>query len=1342
MLGRYELRRGLGRGGAAEVWLAYDTTNGTQVALKRVRLDLSAANRATQTALFEREYHTLAQLSHPHVVRVYDYGVEDGEPYYTMELLAGTDLRERSPCGWRELCEIACDLASALALIHSRRLVHRDLTPRNVRFGVDGRVRLIDFGALVPMGACRDMVGTAPFVPPEAVNAQPLDARSDLFALGALAYYVLSGRHAYPARRFDELRDFWRTRPADLATLVPDLPPALCSLIVSMISLDPSARPASASDVIERLCAIAGLERSDDMDLGQAYLTHPKLVGRDDVLSAVREQLQAGRRGRGAVSVIDGDGGIGRSRLLERCTLEGKVIGALVLRASAADGERADYGVVQALCADALLSTPDLVLQTARAHAGWLGCALPELRERMPVNEPEVADVRQRRRSIQKALLDWLCDLAAARHVLIAVDDFDRCDEPSAAVLSALALRAERYALNLILTLPTGAEPRAPAAMQVLSGASRSITLAPLTLEDCSSLLGSVFGDAPHMATLAGRLHALCAGRPGAYMAFAQHLVDRGLLRHARGGWVLPANLDDLELPDTVRALYEQRVEALPQDARELAEALALASGVVPFRHYAMLTSHGDPGRLHAALHTLVSAGALLRGDPDYAFAQLGLQTALRDRLPPDRRRRTHRRIAAVLEREGAEPMQLAHHLLLAGEESRAADLAVAEALAFIETGRSEPSWLSHLSATLEELVGYCERSGRSPKQVYALRQLLMITAMWSDPGYALEQGRGIEAQLRTELGLGGLGDLGPEASADQVAACLQRAQARYDASPVEQRGVDPLTALQYLGRYVLYATQCASFTSNVERMRELCVLIAPFAALAPSLELVDLVARSALLSIAGSGDEGAAGLARALEKLDAPDSGVPENHRRLFRLSLLFGIGVLRVKHLDPIALRYADELETHVLHAANAWRLRKLYHLHVPDMGAARTCQEQIEIIALQLKRGLWTSAIVQEQWFLAAYGNLPGLRQAHAMITDFAEHHPAYVLQREFGRGLLQLLRGGPAAAVETLAPVIASFEAAADPYRSGLAQDFCALALIEIGRADEARAMLERRFREYPDHWRHRSASAAVLALCEAAVGMHVPALARAEAAVRAVNEEALHGAHRALTLECAARTAIAAGEIAAFQRYAGQLAEMCTGERCPSLRARHAALVKEALRRSLSLTDPELLGAVRIEQQAEQAQRIAELRQRFGNCRDLGERAERALSLLLECADLKTGFVYGVRPNSILVLLARSAHPAPRGLESLLCQHVEAIATDSDERTVAIAAQPSAGGSGLLQTACGARYQVMLLRGAAAAHPVALAALRVDGDAPRAISFELIAAIADALSEPAEVTSVA
>src|SRR5947207_12217420 len=131
---RYRIETVLGTGGSGFVCKAFDTRDGRSIALKRLASNKFATARDLQRAqaLFEREYHVLAQLAHPKIIEVYDYGVDDEGSYYTMEWLQGKSLRNRAPLPFDEVCRLVRDIASSLAIVHSRRLVHRDVTPHNV----------------------------------------------------------------------------------------------------------------------------------------------------------------------------------------------------------------------------------------------------------------------------------------------------------------------------------------------------------------------------------------------------------------------------------------------------------------------------------------------------------------------------------------------------------------------------------------------------------------------------------------------------------------------------------------------------------------------------------------------------------------------------------------------------------------------------------------------------------------------------------------------------------------------------------------------------------------------------------------------------------------------------------------------------------------------------------------------------------------------------------------------------------------------------------------------------------------------------------------------------------
>lgn len=362
----------------AIVYQVLDTTTKRKLALKQLTKERNEKQKGS-AELFEHEYHVLSQLSHPRVIEVYDYGVENDTPYYTMELLDGGDLREISPLPWRQACSLLRDVCSALSLLHSRRKIHRDLTPRNVRCTKNGKAKLIDFGAMVPMGHCKYVVGTPPFTAPEVVNVLALDARTDLYSLGATAYYVLTRRHAYPARNFRELRDMWRLPPKPPSSIVAEIPRDLDSLVMSLINLDSMARPVNAAEVMERLSVIASLETDEQLLISNSYLSTPTLVGRDRDLLKVRKQIVRAYRGHGSTIIIEGASGVGRSRFLDACVLEGKLAGATVLRADAGDKHIGNWGIARTIVAQLIDGLPKLALSTVMPHISILGHVVPEL---------------------------------------------------------------------------------------------------------------------------------------------------------------------------------------------------------------------------------------------------------------------------------------------------------------------------------------------------------------------------------------------------------------------------------------------------------------------------------------------------------------------------------------------------------------------------------------------------------------------------------------------------------------------------------------------------------------------------------------------------------------------------------------------------------------------------------------------------------------------------------------------------------------------------------------------------------------------------------------------------
>src|SRR5262250_172128 len=217
-LGPYEIQAPLGAGGMGEVYRARDTRLAREVAVKILPVYL--AGDPERLHRFEREARAVATLNHPNILAIYDVGQYESVPFLVSELLEGESLRqplERGSLSHRTTIEYGVQIAQGLAAAHDKGIVHRDLKPENVFVTADGRVKILDFGLAKltqPEGGSGPqtnvataspgtepgvVMGTLGYMSPEQIKGRAADARSDIFAFGAILYEMLAGRRAFQA---------------------------------------------------------------------------------------------------------------------------------------------------------------------------------------------------------------------------------------------------------------------------------------------------------------------------------------------------------------------------------------------------------------------------------------------------------------------------------------------------------------------------------------------------------------------------------------------------------------------------------------------------------------------------------------------------------------------------------------------------------------------------------------------------------------------------------------------------------------------------------------------------------------------------------------------------------------------------------------------------------------------------------------------------------------------------------------------------------------------------------------------------------------------------------------
>ena len=296
---RYTIESLLGRGGMGHVYLARQDALNKPVAVKEMRQD-SMDTRALEQ--FQQEGRLLAQLDHPNLVSVLDYFEEGGRYYLVMAYLPGQNLWQllqsrAQPFAAAQVMDWAGQLCAALEYLHGQNILFRDLKPANVMLDESGRIRLVDFGIArrrdQSTGTFLQGMGSAGYSPPEQYQgAGGTDARSDLYALGATLYVLLTGQ--VPPSPIDRLASGQALAAA--RDLNPQVPPALSALVQHLLSLPMDNRPASAAEVRKRLEGMAAEGQQQTEDLGPspelAYLSEG---GRNYFLPS--SQVTVGRQG-------------------------------------------------------------------------------------------------------------------------------------------------------------------------------------------------------------------------------------------------------------------------------------------------------------------------------------------------------------------------------------------------------------------------------------------------------------------------------------------------------------------------------------------------------------------------------------------------------------------------------------------------------------------------------------------------------------------------------------------------------------------------------------------------------------------------------------------------------------------------------------------------------------------------------------------------------------------------------------------------------------------------------------------------------------------------------------
>jgi hypothetical protein len=699
----YRLLDMIGHGGMGIVYRAVHVASGENVALKLVQLHAHGA-----LASIRREIQALDRLRHPGVVRILEHGIEDGRPWYAMDLIEGSTLAEhitaihapgktRSMAALPETLSTLRRLCGTLSFLHGRGAVHRDLKPQNVIVRPDGAPILVDFGLAlrdehpgrVLLASAALVGGTIYYMAPEQIRGELLDPRADLYALGCILYETVTGHPPFDGQTLMEIA--WKhlsLEPEPPSARLPDLDPGLEKLILRLLQKRPRDRLGYAEDVAAALAPWSPAASPWACPAGQPYVYRPEFTGRVELLDELGELLRkAARGGGGARAFVGGESGVGKSRFLAEVAHRARnlelrvVIGECVTIGAhpTRDAEQATAlsplrPLLRALvdaCSDSRVRADRLVGPRGRLLAAYEP-ALLRLPGQDAYPDPPPLAAQAAHERLLAALHETIARLAEDAPLLLILDDLQWADALSLDVLEKAppGFFEGRRILLIGAYRSTEMTPR----LERIADApgARRATLGRFDDAAIAHMVGDMLALDEVPALLIARISAASDGNPFFVAEYLRAAVDEGwIVRELGGTWRFAASARPL--PGSLRELLDLRLLALSAPARAMIEVASVLGRELE-ADLLVATAGLTETESVDALKELVARALFEELDRDrFRFAHEKLREAADDGLPADLRRVLHRRAALAIERRRSGAALGSYHPVLAHHWARAA---------------------------------------------------------------------------------------------------------------------------------------------------------------------------------------------------------------------------------------------------------------------------------------------------------------------------------------------------------------------------------------------------------------------------------------------------------------------------------------------------------------------------------------------------------------------------------------------------------------------------------------------------------------------------------------------
>jgi eukaryotic-like serine/threonine-protein kinase len=687
---RYRLDAQIGRGGMGVVYRATDLQLMREVAVKVISENSSEDARRR----LMREARAAAALNHPNIISVYDVGEESGTPFFVMELVQGPSLSKEPQPELSRVVELAIQICGALEHAHLNHIVHRDLKPDNVLLSAASHsVKLADLGLALPGQGARIsraglVVGTPSYMAPEQALGRPVDARTDLYALGVLLYELTTGR--LPFAGDDPLTVVSQHVHAPVVppkVLRPNLPRRLEAIILRLLEKNPEARFASAHETALALRnSLDAGDSEDEPDAAAAVaildaLARGRLVGRTAELAEIRQLWRRALEGNGHAVLLSGEPGAGKTRLAREITIQAAVDGAIVLTGGCYEYEATTpyLPFVEAFRRLVREQPDDDALRKMLGEdAPQIAKLAPEIETRLgPFPARTELAPHEERLLFFDAVAKVLSNLARQRGLLFYADDLHWADRGTLWLLGHL-LRQLRSERALIFGCYRETElDRTHALSRALLDWNRErlvtrISVRRFDLDETNAQLSALLGENVS-AEFGEAVHRETEGNPFFIEEVLKALIEQGSVKRESGRWKR-CDVGELVIPQSVKEAIGNRLDRVGEESNEVLRVAAVLGKTFSFEELQAAADKVGEDALLDALDESVNAQLITAtGNDSFTFTHDKIREVLYEELNPIRRRRLHRHAAEGLVKRGGGTSacaveRLAHHYIQAGD--------------------------------------------------------------------------------------------------------------------------------------------------------------------------------------------------------------------------------------------------------------------------------------------------------------------------------------------------------------------------------------------------------------------------------------------------------------------------------------------------------------------------------------------------------------------------------------------------------------------------------------------------------------------------------------------------